>query len=126
MAHYLIHAQKSAEKYGGSYLDYIKYHKWLDEPYYWVGDMMHRMFRHHSEGIAEGEQRFGQFITIGDNVRVYIKYILRDHILEDCDNYLPSAKEWLTHLRSGSPAIWMLKTQKVNKTGRITDELEEK
>ena len=59
MAHPWQHAKSSAKKFGGSPVDYLAIHNWFDETKAWVGHSMHRMFRHHSEGIFECEQRFG-------------------------------------------------------------------
>ena len=58
MAHPLIHAKSSVKKYGGKEEDYIHLHNWLDEPKGWVGNSLHRMFRHHSEGIFQLEEIF--------------------------------------------------------------------
>jgi hypothetical protein len=60
MAHPNLHAKSSAKKFGGKPEDYIHLHEWLDETKSWYGDSLHRMFRHHSEGIFEMEQKFGQ------------------------------------------------------------------
>jgi len=51
MAHPNLHAKSSAKKFGGKPEDYIHLHEWLDETKSWYGDSLHRMFRHHSEGI---------------------------------------------------------------------------
>ena len=59
MAHPNLHAKSSAKKFGGKPEDYIHLHEWLDETKSWFGDSLHRMFRHHSEGIFEMEKRFG-------------------------------------------------------------------
>ena len=58
MAHPNVHAKSSAKKFGGKPEDYIHLHEWLDETKGWFGDSLHRMFRHHSEGIFEMEKRF--------------------------------------------------------------------
>ena len=63
MAHPNLHAKSSAKKFGGKPEDYIHLHEWMDETKGWVGDSLHRMFRHHSEGIFEMEKRFGTEFT---------------------------------------------------------------
>ena len=55
VAHPNLHAKSSAKKFGGKPEDYIHLHEWLDETKSWFGDSLHRMFRHHSEGIFEME-----------------------------------------------------------------------
>ena len=52
-----LHSKSSAKKFGGIPEDYIHLHEWLDETKGWIGDSLHRMFRHHSEGIFEMEKR---------------------------------------------------------------------
>ena len=56
MSHPIIHAKSSAKKFGGIWEDYIHLHNWLDATKAWYGHSLHRMFRHHSEGIFEMEE----------------------------------------------------------------------
>ena len=51
MAHPLLHSKSSVRKWGGKVEDYNHIHEWFDESKGWLATMMHRMFRHHSEGI---------------------------------------------------------------------------
>ncbi len=51
MAHPVVHAKSAAKKFGGKWEDYIAIEEWFDETKAWIGHSMHRMFRHHSEGI---------------------------------------------------------------------------
>ena len=53
MSHPNLHSKSSAKKFGWIPEDYIHLHEWLDETKGWIGDSLHRMFRHHSEGIFE-------------------------------------------------------------------------
>jgi len=48
MAHPYEHAKSSARKWGGEPEEYLKYHEWFDATKAWLGNSMHRMFRHHS------------------------------------------------------------------------------
>jgi hypothetical protein len=41
-----------------------------------------------------------------------VRYIGEQHVKEDCNGYIPSAKEWITNL--DKPPMWMLKTQNIN------------
>jgi hypothetical protein len=113
MAHPFDHSRSSARKFGGSPLDYISIHNWLDETKAWVGHSKHRMFRHHSEGIFECEQRFGMTITNSDGKDVYVRYIAEQHVKEDCNGYIPTAKEWVDMIASGKPQEWAIKTLKI-------------
>ena len=113
MAHPIDHAKSAARRWGGTWEDYIAIEEWFDETKAWIGHSMHRMFRHHSEGIFECEQRFGMVITNSDGKDVYVRYIGEQHVKEDCNNYIPTAKEWADMIASGKPKDWALKTLKI-------------
>jgi hypothetical protein len=113
MAHPIQHAKSAAKRFGGKWEDYIAIEEWFDETKAWVGHSMHRMFRHHSEGIFECEQRFGMVITNSDGKDVYVRYVGEQHVKEDCNNYIPTAKEWVDMIESGKPEKWAIKTLKI-------------
>ena len=113
MAHPIQHAKSAAKRFGGKWEDYIAIEEWFDETKAWVGHSMHRMFRHHSEGIFECEQRFGMTITNSDGKDVYVRYVGEQHVKEDCNNYIPTAKEWVKMIESGKPELWAIKTLKI-------------
>ena len=110
MAHPIVHAKSSAKQFGGKWEEYVHLHEWLDETKAWYGHSLHRMFRHHSEGIFQMEKIFGPSFTNSDNKVVYTRYVGEQHVREDCNNYIPSAKEWVTALEGKNRPIWMLKT----------------
>ena len=111
MAHPWEHAKSSARKFGGLPIDYIEIHNWFDETKAWIGHSKHRMFRHHSEGIFQLEQIFGISFVNSVGKTVYIRYIGEQHVKEDCNNYIPSAKEWVDNINT--PTEWMIKTLKI-------------
>ena len=111
MAHPWQHAKSSARKFGGVATDYLEIHEWFDETKAWIGHSKHRMFRHHSEGIFECEKKFGIMITNSDNKDVYVRYVGEQHVKEDCNGYIPSAKEWVDNINT--PTKWMIKTLKI-------------
>jgi len=116
MAHPVEHSKSSVKKWGGQPEDYLHIHKWFDESKGWLGTSLHRVFRHHSEGIFECERVFGESFTNSDGKRVYTRYVGEQHVREDCNNYIPSAKEWVDALQNHEKAIWMMKTMKLNFT----------
>jgi hypothetical protein len=73
------------------------------------------MFRHHSEGIFEMEKIFGQSFINSDGKVVYTRYVGEMHVREDCDGYVPTAKEWIESLENKERPKWMMKTMKLNK-----------
>ena len=114
MAHPSIHAKSSTMKFGGVPEDYIEIHNWFDETKGWMGNSMHRLFRHHSEGIFECEKKFGPVFVNSDGKSVYTRYVGEQHVREDCNNYIPTAKEWLDITTSKKMPVWALKTVKIN------------
>lgn len=45
---------------------------------------------------------------------VYTRYIGEQHVREDCNNHVPTAKEWIEGILSEKKPIWMMKTMKLN------------
>lgn len=113
MAHPLEHCKSSVKKWGGQVSDYQAVHEWFDATKAWVGHSIHRMFRHHSEGIFECESVFGKYIINSAGKKVYVRYIGEQHVKEDCNNHIPSAKEWINILKDGKVPLWALKTMKL-------------
>ena len=111
MAHPRQHAKSSVKKWGGKQEDYVKIHNWFDETKAWIGQSIHRMFRHHSEGIFECEKIFGESFINSDGKTVYTRYVGEQHVKEDCFGKIPSAKEWVDNINS--PKEWMIRTQKI-------------
>lgn len=113
MAHPYQHAKSSVKKFGGEIHDYLLIHEWFDATKSWIGHSKHRMFRHHSEGIFECEKVFGMYIINSDGKEVFTRYIGEQHVKEDCNNYIPTAKEWIDMIESGKPKEWAIKTLKI-------------
>ena len=111
MAHPLEHAKSSVRRWGGQVSDYQLIHEWFDETKAWIGHSKHRMFRHHSEGIFECEKVFGPSFVNSDGRTVYTRYVGEQHVKEDCNGYIPTAKEWVDNINT--PTEWMIKTLKI-------------
>ena len=111
MAHPCEHAKSSARKFGGLPEDYQEIHEWFDETKGWIAHSKHIMFRHHSEGIFECERIFGPYIINSNGKKVYTRYIGEQHVKEDCNGYIPTAKEWVDNINK--PTEWMIKTLKI-------------
>ena len=114
MAHPNIHANSSVKKFGGKPEDYLHIHNWMDATKAWLGNSMHRMYRHHSEGIFECEKFFCSTFKNSDGKTVYTRYVGEQHVREDCNGYIPSAKEWMTCIMAGHRPDWMRKAMKIN------------
>ena len=114
MAHPNIHSLSSVKKWGGKPKDYIHIHEWFDETKAWLGTSFHRIFRHHSEGIFICEEKFGKSFENSDGKTVYTRYVGEQHVKEDCNNYIPSAKEWIQVMNSKTKPLWVVKTMKID------------
>ena len=59
MSNPLVHAERSARKWGGKAEDYLAIHRWFDATASHLTDNRHRMVLHNGFGIALAEQVFG-------------------------------------------------------------------
>jgi hypothetical protein len=98
------HAESSARKWGGKPEDYQPIHDWFDATKSHFGDFRHRALRHHSQGIFEAERIFGHTITNSEGREVPVRLIGEQHVKEDCGGFIPSIKDWFSHL---VPKSWM-------------------
>jgi hypothetical protein len=114
MAHPIEHAKSSVKKWGGCIDDYINIHNWFDETKAWIAHSKHRLFRHHSEGIFECEKIFGKSFINSNNKVIYTRYVGEQHVKEDCNGYIPTAKEWIKMIESEKPELWAIKTMNIN------------
>ena len=57
---------------------------------------------------------FGKSFINSDGKTVYTRYVGEQHVKEDCNNYIPSAKEWIVQLNSKVRPDWMKKTLEIN------------
>jgi hypothetical protein len=97
------HAVSSARKYGGEPEEWIDIHLWFDEPKGHVGDFRQRALRHHTFGITEALERFGETRMISTGKIVPVRFICEQHMIEDFGR-IPSVQDWLSCLR---PEAWM-------------------
>jgi hypothetical protein len=59
------------------------------------------------------EKRFGAEFKNSDGKIVYTRYVGEQHVKEDCNNYVPSAKEWINNILENKRPQWMLRTIKI-------------
>ena len=104
MTHPIFHAHSSVRRFGGTVEDYQLIHDWLDGSKEMFCDFRHRALRHHSQGVFEAERIFGATIVNSDGNRVPTRYIVEQHIKEDCGGIVPSVSDWLSRIR---PEAWM-------------------
>jgi len=106
------HAKSSTVKWGGNPSDYIDIHNWFDETKQYTGNWTHRALRHHALGVEQAIEKFGhtiQYKNGSDVVKVPVKLIAEQHIMEDC-GYIPTVQDWFNVLKQ-NPEDWMLKVK---------------
>lgn len=111
MATDIHHAQSSAKKWGGLAEDYIAIHKWFDElSKTSYGDYRHRALRHHTVGVTECVEKFGDWIENSSGRKVSVRWIAEAHIIED-HGYIPSFADWCAAI---TPKPWMRNAQRLS------------
>jgi len=94
-----IHAENSAQRFGGKPEDYLKIHNLMDSSKSAIGDNRHRALTHNSWFLFILEEIFGVTITNSDNKKVSVRDIGEQHILEDFRNrFIPSAQDYLQEM----------------------------
>lgn len=96
----LARARTSVKVFGGTIEDTLELHQWLDKRC--LEDEGYGFWRHHAWGLFEAEAHFGVTVRVGGRplgVRTVLERHLRDEFRR-----LPSAQDWLSHLKIES---WM-------------------
>ena len=103
MSNPVVHAERSAAKWGGVPEDYLALHRWFDATKGHLADNRHRLVLHNSFGILLAEQVFGAALTNNVGRRVFVRDLGVQHVTEDL-GFVPTLAECL----SGIPlAPWM-------------------
>ena len=97
MSNPLVHAERSAKKWGGSADDYLALHQWFDATKAHLPDNRHRMLLHNSFGLLLAEQVFGPVIENASGGRVFVRDLAAQHIIEDL-GFIPTVQQCLTEL----------------------------
>ena len=121
MSHPLHHSISSAKKHGGVPEDYLPIHNWFDYTKAFHPDFRHRALRHHSLGIQECMNEFGDYIVLQTGKKVPVKLIAEQHVKEDC-GFIPKAWDYVQGMKKD---LWMRKVGvklDVNLEGKFTEE----
>jgi hypothetical protein len=103
MAACWTHAVSSVKNWGGAEEDYLAIHKWFDEPKNHLGDFRQRALRHHTLGIEQACERFGESLTLSTGRVIPTRWVAEQHVVEDCGR-IPSVGDWLGRI---APEPWM-------------------
>ena len=83
MSNPLVHAERSARKWGGTAQDYLALHQWFDATKGHLPDNRHRLLLHNSFGMLLAEQVFGPSLENSDSRRVFTRDLAAQHICDD-------------------------------------------
>ena len=111
MADVWHHAVSAAREWGGVPEDTLEIQKFFDSTKTVHGDFRHRALRHHTLGIAECVERFGQTITLSSGRVIPVRWVAERHVRED-HNYLPTVSDWLREIR---PRRWMANAKQLSR-----------
>lgn len=93
--HITDHCWYSTKQWGGTGLDYLPIHQFLDHTRDFLPDRRNRRLLHNSFGVALLEQRFGElFMRHSDGEQVPTRYIAYAHIRRDM-GHVPTLSESL-------------------------------
>lgn len=100
MAKPWIHAESSARKFGGKPEDYIEIHNLMDSSKGTIADSRHRALTHNAWFLSTIlEKVFGVVITNSDGMKVSVRDVGEQHVLEDFRmRYIPSAQDFLQEM----------------------------
>ena len=91
-----VHAESSARRFKGKPEDYLAIHNWFDQTKAHFPDMRHRAILHSSFGIYLAEQVFGVTITNSDGLKVSVREVGEQHVLEDMRGRgIPTVQDYL-------------------------------
>ena len=94
MSNPLVHAERSARKWGGIPEDYLAIHQWFDATKGRCPDNRHRLVLHNSFGVLLAERMFGASLTNSELRRVFVRDIGFQHVMEDL-GFVPTLAECL-------------------------------
>ena len=97
MSNPLVHAERTAKKWGGTAHDYLPLHQWFDSTKGHLPDNRHRMLPHNSFGLLLAEHVFGPNIQNSAGRRVFTRDLAAQHILEDL-GFIPTVAQCLGDL----------------------------
>lgn len=90
----LDHSRLSVRRYGGTLIDYMEIHEFLDMTKAAHPDMRHRALLHNSMGPFIAIRVFGRTITNSDDRVCDVRQICEDHIIEDLGR-IPTVSDFI-------------------------------
>lgn len=123
-----IHAQNSANKFGGEWQDYMPVHDLIDSSKSAYCGLAHRAIFHSAFGIFIVEKILGPVLINSEAKKISVREIAENHVFEDL-GFIPSLEDWMKHLEVQN---WMhgmaaeAKRKKKNKNlGEVFKKVEE-
>lgn len=117
MAKPMVHATKSAKRFGGKPEEYLHIHDFMDSPKQAHASMKFRVIFHSAFGAFLVEKYFGHTMVNSDGKVVSVRDIAEQHILDDL-GFIPSLDDYLKHM---TVEPWMAGVRKAAQTMKIVD-----
>ncbi len=112
MADAYHHSVSSARRWGGEPSEYSHIHHWFDDTSKeGVGDFRHRALKHHTTGVRECVEKFGETLTLSKGSVIPTRWVAEQHVVEDMGR-LPNVGDWLRCIR---PEGWMNRPRKLSR-----------
>ena len=94
MSHYHYHCVSSVNAFGGVPGDYAELHRWMDRSRNSTNSIMHRMLSHHTQGISDCVDYFGDVIVISTGRQVPTSLLAEQHVREDL-GFIPDLNHYI-------------------------------
>lgn len=126
------HSISSAQRWGGTPDEYLKFHEWFDQTKAHIADVRHRAILHTSFGIYLFEQMFGEIYINSEGKSIHVRELGEQHILEDFKGkFIPTLqdylcemdiKPWMTDAVAGYPPSYRKVRDKVTTSNIFTND----
>jgi hypothetical protein len=101
------HSKLMVRDFGGVISNYLELNNVIDSTKSHFPYWMHRAITHNSWFITIAEKIFGPYILNSDDKEIPTRILVIEHIKQDCDNQVPTIKDWLTAIANKEQHKWM-------------------
>ena len=96
-----------ARDFGGVPEDYLDLNNLMDSTKSHYPIWMHRAITHNSWFVTIAERIYGPTILNTDNKKIPTRILVIEHIRQDCNNKVPTIKEWIDGFTTNKILPWM-------------------
>ena len=114
------HSVSSAKAFGGEAEDYLPLHLFIDRGRTHTNSKLHRLFTHHTMGVADAVEHFGGTITNSRGRKVPTRLLAEQHLVEDL-GFVPTPQELLTMFATGPQGMTKRANLLMSKAHEVLD-----